>query len=118
MAEITAIDAFVDAFCDCALCKQVLQKSPATRRTEPRRTGVHACRGPRGHVFSVPPVDYVRHLETFFQECQTELERWKNYATHQEMLARQAPFATPAVLDGRIYLRTEKHLFAFGGAVP
>ena len=23
-------------------------------------------------------------------------------------------FATPAVLDGRIYLRTEKHLFAFG----
>jgi len=30
-------------------------------------------------------------------------------------------FSTPAVLDGRIYLRTEKHLFAFGekdGATP
>jgi hypothetical protein len=26
-------------------------------------------------------------------------------------------FATPAILEGRIYLRTEKHLFAFGDGI-
>jgi outer membrane protein assembly factor BamB len=39
-------------------------------------------------------------------------------ATQLHVLARNAigeqVFATPAILDGRIYLRTEKHLFAFG----
>jgi outer membrane protein assembly factor BamB len=39
-------------------------------------------------------------------------------ATQLHVLARNAVgeqvFATPALLDGRIYLRTEKHLFAFG----
>jgi outer membrane protein assembly factor BamB len=39
-------------------------------------------------------------------------------ATQLHVLARndlgEQIFATPAVLDGRIYLRTEKHLFAFG----
>ncbi|MDR3405281.1 MAG: PQQ-binding-like beta-propeller repeat protein [Chthoniobacter sp.] len=41
-----------------------------------------------------------------------------NEATQLHVLARNAMgeqvFATPAILDGRIYLRTEKHLFAFG----
>ena len=39
-------------------------------------------------------------------------------ATQLRVLARndvgEQVFATPAILDGRIYLRTEKHLFAFG----
>jgi outer membrane protein assembly factor BamB len=41
-----------------------------------------------------------------------------NDATQLRVLARnnmgEQVFATPAILDGRIYLRTEKHLFAFG----
>ncbi|HEY3898714.1 MAG TPA: PQQ-binding-like beta-propeller repeat protein [Chthoniobacter sp.] len=41
-----------------------------------------------------------------------------NEATQLHVLARndlgEQIFATPAILDGRIYLRTEKHLFAFG----
>ena len=39
-------------------------------------------------------------------------------ADRLEVLARQdlreAVFATPAIVDGVIYLRTDKHLFAFG----
>jgi outer membrane protein assembly factor BamB len=27
---------------------------------------------------------------------------------------REPIFATPAIIDGRLYLRTEKHLFVFG----
>jgi outer membrane protein assembly factor BamB len=42
-------------------------------------------------------------------------------ATQLRVLARNAigeqVFATPAVVDGRVYLRTEKHLFAFGEQV-
>jgi outer membrane protein assembly factor BamB len=41
-----------------------------------------------------------------------------NDATQLHVLARNAMgeqvYATPAILDGHIYLRTEKHLFAFG----
>ena len=128
MAEITAIDAFVDSFRDKNLSKQFLQKGPATlpaaltwaMRIEamddsgPTDTPIKYERG--GHrrecgfahavvpevVFTYPfPTVSARQPVTSLHECQMELEEWRNYAVQQERESssrRLPPAATTAVV--------------------